>query len=57
MVSIYVSFFTYSQLWFVEGNEIVIFGGRSNRAVLFFQEEFRKILKRSTKIANTRNIV
>ena len=57
IISIYVSFFTYSQLWFVEGNEIVIFGGRSNRAVLFFQEEFRKILKRSTKIANTRNIV
>ncbi len=56
IVSIYVSFFTYSQLWFVELGETLTLGGKSNRAVLFFQEEFRKILKRSTKISNTKNI-
>jgi len=47
MVSIYVSFFTYSQIWLMEDSNIVTVGGKSNRAVLFFQEEFRKILKRT----------
>ena len=50
MVSIYVSFFTYSQIWFVEANNSVVLGGKSNRAVLFFQQEFRQILKRSINI-------
>jgi len=49
MASIYVSFFTYSQIWLVETQDQVILGGKSNRAVLFFQEEFRKIIKRSTQ--------
>ena len=48
MLSIYVSFFTYSQIWLVEELNHVVVGGKSNRAVLFFQEEFRKILKRTT---------
>ena len=48
MLSIYVSFFTYSQIWLIEEVNKVIIGGKSNRAVLFFQEEFRKILKRTT---------
>jgi len=47
MVSIYVSFFSYSQIWVFENKSSVIIGGKSNRAVLFFQEEFRKILKQS----------
>ena len=50
MVSIYVSFFTYSQIWFVEAKNSVALGGKSNRAVLFFQQEFRQILKRSINI-------
>jgi cytochrome c biogenesis protein len=49
MISIYVSFFNYSQLWFVETNDILNIGGKSNRAILFFQEEFRKILKQTKK--------
>ena len=47
MVSIYVSFFTYSQIWVVEIAKRVNLGGKSNRAVLFFQEELRKIVKRT----------
>ena len=47
MVSIYVSFFTYSQIWLIETTKKIVIGGKSNRAVLFFQQEFRKILKRA----------
>jgi hypothetical protein len=47
MVSIYVSFFTYSQIWVVAIAKRVNLGGKSNRAVLFFQEELRKIVKRT----------
>ena len=47
ILSIYVSFFTYSQIWLLELNENVNIGGNSNRSVLFFQEDFRKIIKRS----------
>jgi len=50
MISIYVSFFTYSQIWLVEDSNLINVGGKSNRAVLFFQEEFRKILKRTTTL-------
>ena len=50
MISIYVSFFTYSQIWFVESTDKLTVGGKSNRAVLFFQQEFRKLIKRSAKI-------
>ena len=47
MISIYVSFFTYSQIWLVELSENIEIGGNSNRSVLFFQEDFRKIVRRS----------
>lgn len=47
IVSIYVSFFTYSQIWLVELAEKIKIGGNSNRSVLFFQEDFRKIIRRS----------
>lgn len=45
MVSIYVSFFSYSQIWSVEQNQLFLIGGKSNRAVLDFQETFKKYLK------------
>ena len=50
MISIYVSFFTYSQIWLIEEPKVITVGGKSNRAVLFFQEEFRKILKRTSLV-------
>ncbi len=50
MVSIYISFFTYSQIWLTEFKRTIVLGGKSNRAVLFFQEDFRKLLNRTTKI-------
>ena len=43
MFSSYVSFVSYSQIWGVENNEQLVLAGTSNRAVLNFQEEFRKI--------------
>ena len=48
IVSIYVSFFTYSQIWLVEAPNLIFVGGKSNRAVLFFQEEFRTMIKQAT---------
>jgi len=50
IISIYVSFFTYSQIWLVELRETIKIGGNSNRSVLFFQEDFRKIVRRSFDI-------
>ena len=49
IISIYVSFLTYSQIWLIELNEKIEIGGNSNRSVLFFQEDFRKIIRRSIK--------
>ena len=49
MLAIYVSFFTYSQMWSIETNSQLLIGGKSNRAVLFFQEEFRKIFRSSIR--------
>lgn len=50
IISIYVSFFSYSQIWFVEVLKAIKMGGSSNRAVLFFQENFKKVVKTSIKI-------
>jgi cytochrome c biogenesis protein len=50
LVSIYISFFTYSQIWLVELPKTIKIGGDSNRSVLFFQEDFRKIVKRSINV-------
>jgi cytochrome c biogenesis protein len=47
ILSIYVSFFTYSQIWLTELTKNIKIGGTSNRSVLFFQEDFRKIVRRS----------
>ena len=49
LISIYISFLTYSQIWLVELTEKTEVGGYSNRSVLFFQEDFRKIVRRSIK--------
>lgn len=43
LLSTYVSFFSYSQIWGLEQNKGLLVGGKSNRAVLAFQEESRKI--------------
>ena len=43
MISTYVSFISYSQIWGVEEKGLLGLAGKSNRAVLYFQEEFRKI--------------
>ena len=50
MGSIYVSFFTFSQIWLVEQQTNILIGGKSNRSVLFFQEEFRRMLNRIKKL-------
>ena len=43
MGSVYISFFSYAQIWGLEQRQQFIFGGKSNRAVLAFQEEFKKL--------------
>jgi len=43
MCSTYVSFVSYSQIWGVEEKEFLLLAGTANRAVLYFQEEFRKL--------------
>jgi cytochrome c biogenesis protein len=48
IISIYVSFFSYSQIWLVETTKRITVGGNSNRAVLFFQQEFRTLIKQAT---------
>ena len=47
MLSTYVSFISYSQLWGYEKSDSLVLTGNSNRAVLFFQTEFRKILEKT----------
>lgn len=44
--SVYASFISYSQIWGVEKDTYILFSGNSNRAVLFFQTEFKKMLGR-----------
>jgi len=50
MVSIYISFLSYSQIWGFEKTDEFILAGKSNRAVLAFQEDFKKDVK---EILNT----
>ena len=49
MISIYVSFFTYSQIWLLTRPNKIFVGGNSNRAVLFFQQQFRKTINQVAK--------
>jgi cytochrome c biogenesis protein len=45
MISTYASFISYAQIWSTETRRNISLAGNSNRAVLFFQTEFRKIIK------------
>ena len=47
MLSTYVSFISYSQIWGFEAQQNLRLAGKSNRAVLFFQSEFRKLVNTS----------
>lgn len=49
IISTYASFITYSQIWGAEKKDNFVLNGKSNRAVLFFQSEFKKILNPSFK--------
>jgi len=51
IISVYASFITYSQIWCTEDHKILSLTGNSNRAVLFFQTEFRKIINQTSKKA------
>tara|TARA_B100000683_G_scaffold8301_1_gene9058 strand:- start:21882 stop:23189 length:1308 start_codon:yes stop_codon:yes gene_type:complete len=45
MVSAYISFISYSQIWQVKTDSGLIVGGKSNRAVLYFQEELKRLVQ------------
>ena len=47
IISTYISFISYSQIWATETSQQVTLAGISNRAVLFFQSEFRKLLTKT----------
>ena len=47
MVSAYTSYISYSKVWGIENSAQFIIGGNSNRAVLYFQQEFKKLLQKS----------
>jgi len=53
IISAYASFITYSQIWAVENSGTLLLAGKSNRAVLFFQKEFRKIISKVLKNIKT----
>ena len=46
MVSVYISFISYSQIWQVEALTNLVVGGKSNRAVLYFQEELKRLVQK-----------
>nr|YP_010930378.1 c-type cytochrome biogenensis protein [Ochrosphaera neapolitana]WKK50106.1 c-type cytochrome biogenensis protein [Ochrosphaera neapolitana] len=45
MISVYISFFSYSQIWGLENSENFLISGKSNRAILDFQEQFKKLFR------------
>ena len=47
MISTYTSFISYSQIWGRKSAKITV-AGNSNRAVLFFQTEFRNLMTKQT---------
>lgn len=47
IISVYVSFFSYSQIWGLENYSDFLISGKSNRAVLQFQEDFKNLIKNS----------
>ena len=46
ILSTYVSFISYSQIWGTETRGNILWVGTSNRAVLFFQTKFRRIFNK-----------
>ena len=50
ILSIYISFLSYSQIWGIEENDKLILAGKSNRAVLSFQEQFKRNIKKVYRI-------
>jgi hypothetical protein len=46
MCSIYISFLSYSQVWSIEEKSDLFVGGKANRAILNFQEDFKKRVKK-----------
>ena len=40
-----VSFISYSQIWQLKLNSDLIVGGKSNRAILYFQEELKRMVR------------
>lgn len=48
MLSTYTSFISYSQIWGAETDTKIALAGNSNRAVLFFQTEFRKLVNKAS---------
>jgi cytochrome c biogenesis protein len=47
ILSIFISFISYSQIWGVEENRKVNLVGKSNRAVLFFQTDFDRMIRKT----------
>ena len=45
MVSVYISFISYSQIWQLKTTNNLVIGGKSNRAVLYFQEELKRMVQ------------
>ena len=45
MISILMSYITYSQIWMIQRNQQTFVGGNTNRAVFEFELEFFKIVK------------
>ena len=45
MISAYVSFISYSQIWQLKSASGLFVGGKSNRAVLYFQEELKRMVQ------------
>lgn len=45
MISILISYITYSQIWIVTNNRIIFIGGNTTRAIFTFELEFLKLIK------------
>lgn len=46
IISVYISFFSYSQIWGLENSYNFLLSGKSNRAILNFQEDFKNLVKK-----------
>ena len=46
IISIFLSYKTYSQLWILQRNKRLFVGGTTNRAIFDFELEFFKLIKK-----------